>query len=629
MLDQAIHHFETGNLTQAENLIKKILAQHPNHIQGLQLSGRLATSRNNFDAAIKAFKKAINLDKNNPTLHYDLGIAQRKSGNLDESIICNRRAIELAPNFAEAYFNLGNALTESGNLSDAAQSFKQAIQVRPNYYTALANLGVILAQLNRPQELATICNQLLQCATKFSDAHFHLGIIYQKSNQPEKAIQHFQEMLAIDPQSTECHYWIGVIHNLQGNLNTAIKHYNKALKINPKHINSLSNLCDAYEKLQKSDLALKTAQRTLKLAPGNPTASRVYATLLRGTGKAQEGHSLLSKVEIPNDPNIALGIHFELGKLCDQIKQYDLAYHHFSEGNKILASDPGTSANNKNNYLKQIESFKNTFTKTWFNSWTKQSNTNIEESPVFIVGFPRSGTTLLDQILDSHPCIQVIEEKPILAKAREHIQKLSSDYPTSLAELSSDDILQLQNLYFDTANQFYKKKKNNLLIDKLPLNIIHVGLCHRLFPNAKYILALRHPCDTCLSCFMQPFSHNDAMANFYNLEDSAKLYAKTMELWKQYSTLLPLNIHTIKYESLIENFEDEVRSLLTFLDLPWNENVLAYDKHAKNRDSIRTPSYNQVTQPIYKTAKYRWRRYNSQFDAVMPTLEPWIKYFSY
>jgi len=629
MLDQAINHFQAGNLAQADHLLQEILTHQPENIQALQLSGRIDASRNKFNDAVKTFKKALDLNASDPTLHYDLGIVQKKLGNTDSAITCYQQAIALAPNFAEAYFNLGNTLGESGKLKEAAHNFKQALLIKPNFVHALANLSMALTQLNQLPELATICEQLTKQIPGYFDAHFQLGIIYQKQNKAENAIKHFQKTLEINPQSADSYYWIGVIHNLQGDLNTASNFYNNALRHNPNHINSLSNLCDIYEKLHKLDQAELTAQRTLKLAPNNPTASRVYATLLRRQGKASQGYSILSTVEIPKEPRVALGIHFELGKLCDQNKDYDRAYFHFSEGNKILASDPQTSNNNKERFLKQIKSLSSTFNKPWLDSWNVEDNENKIESPVFLIGFPRSGTTLLDQILDSHPQIEVIEEKPILATTREQLETSTTGYPKSLATLSGNDFPQLRKIYSDTTKQFSRSEKNSLLIDKLPFNIIHAGLCHRLFPNAKYILVLRHPCDACLSCFMQPFSHNDAMANFHNLEDSTKLYSRTMALWQQYTTLLPLNIHTIKYESLIENIEIEARSLLNFLDIPWNKNVLAYDTHAKSRDLISTPSYNQVTQPLYQSSKFRWERYRKFFDPHIHRLEPWISKFDY
>ena len=163
----------------------------------------------------------------------------------------------------------------------------------------------------------------------------------------------------------------------------------------------------------------------------------------------------------------------------------------------------------------------------------------------------------------------------------------------------------------------------------MPLNIAHAGLIHRLFPEAKFILALRDPRDCVLSCFMQTFLPNDAMANFLTLEDAAKFYDFVMDLWKQYEGMLPLTVHRVRYEDVVSNFDESVRSLLQFLGLPWDDAVSHYQDTAMKREQIRTPSYHQVVQPIYKRASGRWLNYRIQIQPVLGILEPWAKQFGY
>ena len=166
-------------------------------------------------------------------------------------------------------------------------------------------------------------------------------------------------------------------------------------------------------------------------------------------------------------------------------------------------------------------------------------------------------------------------------------------------------------------------------IDKLPLNIIHVGEIVRIFPSAKFIISLRHPCDCVLSCFMQDFKLNDAMANFLNLNDSAHLYNVVMNLWTQYTSIFSINYHEVKYEKLIKNFEPTVRSILNFLELSWDDSVLEYLITAKKRKRIATPSYGQVIKPLYSYASGRWQRYKKQISNIYPILEIWVKKFNY
>ena len=191
-------------------------------------------------------------------------------------------------------------------------------------------------------------------------------------------------------------------------------------------------------------------------------------------------------------------------------------------------------------------------------------------------------------------------------------------------------MLSLRDVYFNELKMHLDQDDaGKLIVDKFPLNIVDIGIIHRVFPDAKFILALRHPCDCVLSCFMQTFKLNDAMANFLSLDQSARLYAAVMELWSIYRQKLNLNVHVLKYEDLVEDFDGTCKSLISFLGLEWDDNLRNYQKTALDRSSIKTPSYNQVTQPLYKQASGRWINYRKQMQPVLPVLRPWIEAFGY
>src|SRR5205085_4640311 len=218
-------------------------------------------------------------------------------------------------------------------------------------------------------------------------------------------------------------------------------------------------------------------------------------------------------------------------------------------------------------------------------------------SPVFLVGFPRSGTTLLDTLLMGHPALNVMEEVPLLERPAAAL----GDFER-LPELSEAETEHLRDLYFEALGPV----DGRTIVDKLPLNLLGAPLIHRLFPDAKFIFAARHPCDVVLSCFMQPFDLNPAMANFLDLENAARLYDLVLSFWERASAILPLQVHTLRYEALVEDKEAEMRDLIAFLGLGWDERVLDNQKVAAERGPIVTPSYAQVAQPIYKRARGRW-----------------------
>ena len=184
----------------------------------------------------------------------------------------------------------------------------------------------------------------------------------------------------------------------------------------------------------------------------------------------------------------------------------------------------------------------------------KSSKRDGRSNPVFLVGFPRSGTTLLDTILQSHRAISVVEETNAVRNVRKALERFPGGYPDGLAELDPDLLAALRQIYFTELDKHQKPEDQPaVVVDKLPLNIVEAGLIHRIFPQARFLFAQRHPCDCVLSCFMQDFKINEAMASFQDLEEAARLYDKIMTLWHQYRAVLPLEVHTVRYESLIES----------------------------------------------------------------------------
>jgi hypothetical protein len=188
----------------------------------------------------------------------------------------------------------------------------------------------------------------------------------------------------------------------------------------------------------------------------------------------------------------------------------------------------------------------------------------------------------------------------------------------------------LRQKYFElTARATRQPLSEKILVDKLPLNIVHLGLIHRIFPDAHILMAVRHPCDVVLSCFMQKFHLNDAMANFSTIEETAALYNKVMSLYEKYQQELPLKIHYVKYERLLNDLEGETCHLASFLGIEWNEAMLNYRKTALDKGYINTPSYASVSEGIYHHATGRWKRYAEQMAPAKNLLNPWINSFDY
>ncbi len=245
-------------------------------------------------------------------------------------------------------------------------------------------------------------------------------------------------------------------------------------------------------------------------------------------------------------------------------------------------------------------------------------------SPAFLVGFPRSGTTLLDTFLMGHPDTQVLEEFPMLAAAEDVVGKVGDDPIHWRGRLEP-----ARQAYFAELHRHIDPGSPGLIIDKMPLNMLRLLLMYCLFPKAQVIFAQRHPCDCVLSGFMQSFTLNDAMACFLTIEDSADLYDAAMTLFIRNRDMLPIAVHTLVYEELVADPEAALKPLIAFLGLEWRPELLDHRSTARARGAIITPSYDQVVQPLSKAPTGRWRRYEKQLEPVLPVLLPWAERLGY
>ena len=245
-------------------------------------------------------------------------------------------------------------------------------------------------------------------------------------------------------------------------------------------------------------------------------------------------------------------------------------------------------------------------------------------TPVFLVGFPRSGTTLLDTMLMGHPDARVLEEEPFVVQVEQELGGFEA-FPT----LTTERLAEAQASYFAKVATLVDLAGDPLVVDKQPLNLNRVPTIKRLFPDAKFILALRHPLDVLLSCYVTNFRPNMGMANFLRLGDAANLYDLTFTYWEKARDLFGLDVHPIVYERMVEDPAGQLKPLVEWMGLDWRDELLDHQKTASSRGHISTASYAQVVEPIYTRSKGRWQRYAKHLEPIIPTVRPWIDKFGY
>jgi tetratricopeptide (TPR) repeat protein len=380
---------------------------------------------------------------------------------------------------------------------------------------------------------------------------------------------------------------------------------------------SLMVILDRHRAGDLPDLARQAEQAGV----GAAAIGLIEAHSFRRSKEHRRALAALAAVPRDYEPTIRLRIE---GQLLDAVGEYDSAFEAYSRMNQLLSDDPAQplrlAASARSGLARRLA----LTTAEWMASWAAPRLQPDGRSPVFLVGFPRSGTTLLDTMLMGHPDIQVLEERRALARLETEIGGLGG-----IAQLDTAGVRAAQGRYFEIVSEYADVGPGALLIDKAPLALNRAVLVHRLFPDARFILVLRHPADVILSCFMTAFALNPPMANFLRLDTAAEFYDLTFRTWENARSVLPLKVHAVRYERLIASPESELRGAIQAIDVPWHDAVMDHQRTAQARAAIATASYAQVIEPLYARANGRWRHYRAHLDPILPTLRPWIERYGY
>jgi tetratricopeptide (TPR) repeat protein len=392
------------------------------------------------------------------------------------------------------------------------------------------------------------------------------------------------------------------------------------------HVDACARLGALAEERNELEQADEWVARALALAPANVVANLTRAQLDaradRYDAAAQRLQRLLEQPLSATNEAIAAG---RLGRAFDRLGEYAAAFAAVQRGNRALARSYGAAADGDGPYsLAAIARLRAFFDSAEMPAGGASTDTR---TPVFLIGFPRSGTTLLDRMLAAHPAIAVLEEQETLAAIKRDFL-MDEGGLARLWALPAEAMERYRDAYWRDVDARLPGAQKSTVVDKLPLNAIFAGLIHRVFPNAKFILALRDPRDVCLSCFMQTFGGNEAMRHLLDLDTIGTYYAAVMDLVELYRERLPLNLAAVRYEEVVADPRGAIEPLLAFLDRPWNDAILSYrDKLRGTR--IDTPSYHQVSRPLYGSAIGRWRHYREQLAPLLPRLQPFVERFGY
>ena len=552
-----------------------------------------------------------------------------KNKNFEKAEKLYKKILKKFPNNFDANYFLASIKVQNNNYLDSKIYMEKALSVNPNLPELNNNLGLIYLNLNETEKSISFFKKAIELNKNYILAYTNLGMAYVSLKKVPDAKESYLKAIEIDPNNLLANYNLANLFKRLSDHENSETYYKKSIEINPNHLASYNNIMDLYDKSNQNEKLDELISAAEKIFKDNQVISSFKAKLLYKNKKYKEVVTLLEKINFLPEQIIQKQASYEvLAKSYDKIGNYEKAFKLFQMLNDLMDQSKNLTVD-KNIYIKTTKDRINFFNNPKISNWELPKIFDDNQDPYFLIGFPRSGTTLLDTILRSHPSIEVLEEVPIINRFIDKLYTKKNLSLSNLEKIEPELIKEMREFYFNQIKLYKKDEEKKITIDKMPLNIVHVGEIVRFFPNAKFILALRHPYDCVLSCFMQNFMLNHAMANFLDLNDASKLYDLTMSLWKIYAKNFSINYHEIRYEDVVSDFKKTIKELLSFLNVSWSDEVSGFYKTAEKRGIINTPSYNQVSQPIYSNSMYRWKNYEKEFVNSKHLLDNWVKEFNY
>ena len=598
LLSLARQDLASGNPGAAEARCLQVLSANHHHAGALEVLGTALHDRGRYEDAARMFN-ALTLMQPASAAHWtNLGTTLRGARRHDQALAAFERALRLGRPSGELLYNLGVLQMDRCEYHAAYLALRDAVALAPrNATTRWAFAQCCYDMLRLEEALATLEDwQRLEGLTR--EITILIVLLLVMMGAVQEAQPALQQLLADPPQTGRSALRIACIQERLHQLEGA-----RATLRNLQHEPELA--ADPERLLMSAVLAERAgeheeARRQLQLALDNQCEHMYQHKLLYPLARVCDALGLheeaFAAAERAHRSQLAL-LERQIGPASvEELHPWSLAAH---------SCDPEDIA-----------------------KW--QGTDAAVDTPVFIVGFPRSGTTLLEQVLDAHPQLQSMDEQPFLMRILDEVRDSRIRYPAALGALSSADLDSIRARYWDRVRKRGRLVPGRRLVDKNPLNMLALPLIRRLFPQAHIVLAVRHPCDTLLSCFLQHFRAPGLAVACRDLPTLAAVYARAFDFWYSQAALLQPLVHELRYEELTANFAREVDKLAAFLQLPPHEAMLAPGKHARAKGFINTPSYARVIEPVTSRSVGRWRRYERHFTAeVRATLRPWIERWGY
>ena len=571
---QAKSFLNKKDLLRAGNILLEVCRDSPDAESHLLLA-QVYTHASNFILSEQQAKLALQFNPEYAQAWNQLGIVQEAQGNHTHAITSFNKSIEINPKYTQSFINLGNIHRELGNQSEAEASYKKALKLDKNNFITLNNIANIY---------------LSQC-------------------QYDKAERHYIRAIKLNKNYFDAYYNLGATYQCKGDHKLAINYYKRAQKLSPENSQPQAAIANSYEKQGKYDRALEHLTPLIAKNIITPDIADTYSKICLKNKDYDKGISVISQCLATRlNPIHEQTLRFCLGDLLDKKGSFHDAFKEYATANTMRPYEyDKTKSKDFFNYIKHVFSVAD--------NEQDYVSENLSNTPIFIIGMPRSGTSLIEQILSSHSKVCGAGELPYMGEIAEQLAcKGNLTYPENIKQLTSKKLTELAGIYLTKLKQH--GDGSNYISDKMPHNFLYVGLIRRLFPYCKIIHCLRSPLDICISIYFHNFNNNhpysdslDSLGHYYNQ------YRELMSFWhEQYPDL----IIDVAYEDLISNTEVNIRRMLQHVGLEWQDNCL---KYYENKRTVSTPSYAQVTQPLYTSSMERWLNYETHVDELKAAID--------
>jgi tetratricopeptide (TPR) repeat protein len=648
--DRVLELVADQEFAAADALCQELLQQDPADVNILGLRGAVLIKLNRLDEAETVLRRALRLAPTFAKPHEDLGIALLDKGDAAGAAEVLENAVRLDPSLELAWFNLGKArarlgrgaeadaafeksfelnperkltahaaeLHRDGRFEEAERMYREVIRANPRNVDALRMLGRIALSMKRNSDAERLFRRTVSIAPDFVGAWLDLGRVLKDTDSHEEAMACYRRVIELQPDNPKGHFMLAGVLAPAGRTYEAIESYRRALDLEPDYVGALLGLGHVLKTVGRLDEAIDAYRECIRCRPDNGGSYWSLANLKTyrlSDEDIETMQSILGSEELGDTSRV--NFLFALAKAFEDRGDFERAWDYYATGNasqRVHEYYDPVQTESINDAI--VDVFDATFLSE------KAGGGDPDHAPIFVVGLPRSGSTLIEQILASHSAVEGTSELPYVGRVAASLNRNRADginYPRAVRELSATNFAELGREYLRRAGR-HRVEGTRRFIDKMPNNFPLIGFLHMILPNAKIIDARRHPLDSCLSCYRQLFARGQSFT--YDLTDIGEYFLQYQRLMDHWHAVLPGRVLTVQYEQLVGDFENQTRSLLEYCGLPFEDACL---KFYETDRPVRTPSSEQVRRPIYTSSIGFWRNYEGHLGELREVLAPCLE----